>query len=145
MSCNNRYKKSTLNAYSQSNLTVETDGLLSFANFKETGCSIRFNGGTSINVDKPGLYQVIFNANAAESAAAGNIAVQLYRNGMEVPGAIAEAESGETTDIENLAFSTIVEVPPSCCCVDNDTILTVVNIGVSAVYSNANISVVKLC
>lgn len=144
MSCN-RYRKSTLNAYTQSNQAVAANGLIPFANFKRTGESIRFNGGTSVNIDKPGLYQVIFNGIVSETTTAGNVILQLHRNGIAVPGAIAEAQSGSATDIENLAFATIIEVSPSCCCVDNDSVLTVVNTGVGATLANANITVVKLC
>ena len=45
----------------------------------------------------------------------------------------------------NLAFSTIIKVPPSCCAIDNAVSLTLVNTGVAATYTNVNINITKLC
>ncbi len=145
MTCSNRYRKSTLNAYNSANQTIVTNGLVSFPNFNRTGCSIDFTGETSITIGRPGLYQITFNGIIESSGTSGSVIVQLFKNGMLVPGAVAEAQSTSATDIENIAFSTIVEIPPSCNCVNNDAILTVVNTGVEAVLNNANVTVVKLC
>lgn len=145
MTCSNRYRKSTLNAYNSDNQTITTSGLVSFPNFNRTGCSIDFTGGTSIAIDKPGLYQITFNGTVESSGTSGNVVVQLFKNGVLVPGAVSEAQLTSATDIENVAFSTIVEIPPSCNCVNNDATLTVVNTGVEAVLNNANVTVVKLC
>lgn len=145
MTCSNRYKKSTLRAYTDTTQVVAPNGLIPFANYKDTGCSIDFSGGTSVKINKPGLYQVTFNGYVVESAATGNIAVQLMNNGSKVSGAVAETNSSATTDIENLSFATIIDVAPSCSCIDNDVVLTVLNEGVAASFGNANLTIIKLC
>lgn len=145
MSCNRRYQKSTLNAFTNTNQAIAVNDLVKFANYKSTGCSIDFDGGSSIRIDKPGLYHIIFNAFTVESGTGGNVIVQLMKNGVPVAGAIAEAQSGTTTGIENLMFSTIVEIPKSCDCIDNSAVFTILNSGVAAAFGNVNISIVKLC
>lgn len=143
---NNNYKKSTLQAWNLANQNLAVNDSVKFTNSKETGCAIEFANGTgSVTIRKPGLYQITFNGVAVESGTVGNIIAQLKKNGETVRGAFAQAASATTAAIVNLAFSTIIEVPQSCACVNNTAVLTVENIGVPALFSNANISVVKLC
>ena len=71
--------------------------------------------------------------------------VQLFNNGVAVPGAIATSYSGAVAQDENLSFSTIVRVLPSCRIVDNSVTLTVQNIGVEAIFNSLNIVITKLC
>jgi hypothetical protein len=71
--------------------------------------------------------------------------VVLQNNGVAVPGAIATFTTTVADDATNLAFSTIIRVPPSCCAVDNTANLTLVNTGVAATYTNVNINITKLC
>jgi hypothetical protein len=96
-------------------------------------------------LNKPGYYYVTFNAVAAATTTVGELTVELYNNGVAVPG--AEASYTTTTAGENAtyAFSTIIRVPPSCCVVNNAAKLTVVNTGVAATYTNVNINITKLC
>lgn len=144
MACSNKYKKSTLRAYTDTTQVVAENGLIPFVNYKDTGCSIDFSGGTSVKINKPGLYQVTFNGYVVESTATGDIIVQLMNNGSKVSGAVAEANSS-TTDIENLSFTTIIDVAPSCNCIDNGVVLTVLNEGVAASFGNTNLTIIKLC
>lgn len=71
------------------------------------------------------------------------------KNTCDITTAIhAEGEATATvtvnTAIVNLKFATIVQVLNSCNCVKNDVDLTVINNGVQANLTNANIVVVKL-
>lgn len=145
MACNRKYQKSTLTAYTVPSTAAAVNGVLAFANRQLTGCSIDFTaGGTTVVLDKPGLYLVEFNATVANQGTTGNITAQLQRNGVNVPGATATTASASTTDLRTIAFTQIVEVSPSCCAVNNDANLTIVNSGVAANYSNFNINIVKL-
>lgn len=119
---NNIYKKSTLQAWNLSAQAAAVNDILTFNNSQKTGCAVEFANGT-----------------------AGDVAVQLQKNGADVPGAIAQATSANATAVVNPAFETIIEVPQSCACVNNTAVLTVKNIGVAANFANANLSVVKLC
>lgn len=121
------YRKSSLNAYNTAAQTVVEDGLFVFPESKLTGCSIKFaDGGSQVILDKPGLYFVFFETDTAG-------AVALLKNGIIVPGT-------EATRI----FATLIEVPPSCCAVDNRTRLTVQNTGAAATYQDATLIVFKL-
>lgn len=139
------YQKSTLSAFSQINQTVSANTPLTFANSEKTGCSIQFtSGGTSISLIKPGLYYVEFSASGTTSSSSGNIALQLFKNGNPISGALAFANSTSTTDAENLSFGKIIQVNPCCPSNNSPTVLTVVNTGVGAIYSTASINVFKL-
>jgi hypothetical protein len=96
-------------------------------------------------LNKPGYYYVTFNADGAATTAVGDIVVVLQNNGVAVPGAIATFTTTVADDATNLAFSTIIRVPHSCCAVDNTANLTLVNTGVAATYTNVNINITKLC
>ena len=63
-----------------------------------------------------------------------------------IPGALTSAASTTAlTDVESLSFSTIVQVKPSCCAVDNNVNLTFVNTGIPTTFSNINVAITKLC
>ena len=140
---NNCYKKSTLDAYNISEQTLTINENLDFTNSVKTGVSIEYiNGSSAITINRPGLYLVNFNAIGGGK---GNVIVKLQENGEDVRGAVAGASSAATTDIVNLSFSALIDVAPSCNCIKNDSVLTVLNAGVDANYINANITVTKLC
>ena len=109
-----------------------------------TGCTATRNGQT-FQLNKPGYYYVTFNAVAAATDTVGLLTMELYNNGVAVPGALASVTTTAAGAESNFAFSTIIRVPPSCCVVNNTAKLTVVNTGVDATYSNVNINITKLC
>lgn len=121
------HRKSSLNAFNTAEQTVVEDGLFVFPESNLTGCSIKFaDGGSQVKIVKPGLYLVYF-----ETQTAG--AVALLKNGVVVPNT-------ESTRI----FATLIEVPQSCCSVDNTVKLAVQNTGAAATYQGANLLVIKL-
>lgn len=134
----------TLNA---SGLAVVTDQSLNFENnLVLTGCTATHTaGGTTIALNKPGYYMVHFNGYGATTTTAGEVTVTMYINGEEAPYAAASAYSGAATDVTNLAFSTLVQVRPSCPSIDNAVRLTFVNEGVDATYNMYNVVVTKIC
>lgn len=144
---NRQYQKSVLDTYTLTDTAVAINGLLPLEqNSVLTGCSIKHPAGsTSIEITKPGLYLVNFNAEGSTAAASGNMTAQLFRNGVSVPGATASAASSAAADIESISFSKVILVRPSCCAVDNRTTLTFVNTGVAALYTTVNVNVIKLC
>lgn len=102
-------------------------------------------GSSSIQLKKPGVYLISVDAVAAESGTAGTVTMQLQKNGVNVEGATSSSNSAAVTDFNGMSFSTVIKVLPSCASIDNTTTLTVLNTGVGAIYSNTNITVVKLC
>lgn len=134
-----------ISSYNNTSQDVAINGLLTFTTDRIlTGCTATRNGQT-FQLNKPGYYYVTFNADGAATTAVGDIVVVLQNNGIAVPGAIATFTTTVADDATNLAFSTIIRVPPSCCAVDNTANLTLVNTGVAATFTNVNINITKLC
>lgn len=134
-----------ISSYNNTSQEVAINDLLTFTTDRIlTGCTATRNGQT-FQLNKPGYYYVTFNADGAATTAVGDIVVVLQNNGVAVPGAIATFTTTVADDATNLAFSTIIRVPPSCCAVDNTANLTLVNTGVAATYTNVNINITKLC
>ena len=134
-----------ISSYNNTSQEVAINSLLTFTTDRIlTGCTATRNGQT-FQLNKPGYYYVTFNADGAATTAVGDIVVVLQNNGVAVPGAIATFTTTVADDATNLAFSTIIRVPPSCCAVDNTANLTLVNTGVAATYTNVNINITKLC
>lgn len=134
-----------ISSYNITTQEVAANGLLTFSTDRIlTGCTATRNGQT-FQLNKPGYYYVTFNADGAATTAAGDIVVVLQNNGIAVPGAIATQTVAAADDAVNLAFATIIRVPPSCCAVDNTANLTLVNTGVATTYTNVNINITKLC
>ena len=131
------YNITTQTVATNENLAFTTDRIL-------TGCTAT-RDGTTFRLNKPGYYYVTFNAVAAASTTVGELTVELFNNGVAVPGAEASYTTTTAGENANYAFSTIVRVLPSCCAVDNTALLTIVNTGVDATYVNANINITKLC
>ena len=134
-----------LSSYNNTTQDVAINGLLTFTTDRVlTGCTATRNGQT-FQLNKPGYYYVTFNADGAATTAVGDLIVVLQNNGVAVPGAIATFTTTVADDAVNIAFSTIIKVPPSCCAVDNTANLTLVNTGVAATFTNVNINITKLC
>lgn len=146
-SSNNLYQKSLLNTYTNTSQTVTTGANIRFDNINVLdGCSIDFNAGTtSITLEKAGVYLVTIDATVSDAGTPGAVGLQINRNGAGVNGATSRVVTTASTDVYPLGVSTLVKVLPSCCAVDNTTVLTISNIGLSAIYANANLTVVKLC
>ena len=134
-----------ISSYNTTTQAVATGDLLTFTTDRIlTGCTATRNGQT-FQLNKPGYYYVTFNAIAAATTTVGELTVELQNNGVVVPGAVSTYTTTTAGDNATYAFSTIIRVPPSCCVVDNTARLTLVNSGVDATYTNANINITKLC
>ncbi len=135
-----------LQSYSQ-NITVPTASSIPFNNNFEKGCSVVQNGAGSFQFNKKGLYLVSFDASAFASATAGNITVQLFKDGVADPGGLTQANSTAATDIEALSFTAHVQVPCDNTCACNVAPVTVQirNTGVAATFVQANVVITRLC
>lgn len=140
-----QYQKSLLSAYSNTQ-TIGADNAIPFNEINLlNGCSINFSAGTStINLVKPGIYLITVDATVSDVDVAGVVTIQINRNGVQIPGAIVSDTAAIDTNY-SMSITTLVKVLPSCCAIDNQTNITVVNSGIEATYSNTNISIVKLC
>lgn len=138
----NIHEKSALDSVTVAAQAVVADGYLDFAtNSILDGCSIsHVAGSNTVSLLKRGLYQVSVNADI-EPTAAGDIAVQLVRNGVAIPGSIATV-TGAAATTYNVAFTALVKVLPSCCVIDNTANLQV-QVTAAGTVTNAHIVVVK--
>lgn len=139
-SCN---KKSTINANFAASQAVAVDSVFNFPNVTRTGSSIVSNGSGSFTLDNAGLYLIIASVSGA-GAAAGNLSIQINSNGALIPGTVQVANSTAVTDIVNLTTSTIVDIPRSCACINNDAVITIVNSGIAGTFVNGSVQIVKL-
>lgn len=139
-SCN---RKSTINANFAASQAVAVDSVFNFPNVTRTGSSIVSNGSGSFTLDNAGLYLIIASVSGA-GAAAGNLSIQINRNGALIPGTVQVANSTAATDIVNLTTSTIVDIPRSCACINNDAVITIANSGIAGTFVNGSIQIIKL-
>ena len=148
MSCCDKFKKSALDAYSTTaRVYVTNDNVIYDNSYIHSGESICYTAGTpTAKIVKSGLYLVMFSANAIATTA-GNITMQLFRNGVAVSGANATVTAANTTDTNNITLHTLIEVGNACCCsgITNSNIpLVITNTGVGVTVSNAKLDVIKL-
>lgn len=83
---------------------------------------------------------VVSNDNAINEL----ISVIMENNGVAVNSAQACATSESITDIENIEFTALVRVRPSCCSVDNTARLQFKVTGSNALVYFANVVVTKI-
>lgn len=134
-----------LEGYS-TNIEVATDASIPFNNVTiEKGCTAKLNAPASISLNKSGVYMVAVDA-AGIPTTAGIMSIQLSKDGVLQPQA-QSLVTGATTDIDNMSFTTLVQVKENntCSCCTSPTIVRVINTGVPATYNIANICVTKIC
>lgn len=144
MACNcNCNRKSTINANFAASQALAINDVFNFPNVTKTGISVISNGSGSFTLDNAGLYLIIASVSGA-GAAAGNLSIQINSNGALIPGTVQVANSTAVTDIVNLTTSTIVDIPRSCACINNDAVITIVNSGIAGTFVNGAIQIIKL-
>lgn len=138
-----------LEMYMNSPVSVGVGSPITFTKRKEqTGCTaVGVAPASSIRLNRPGFYEVNFNAVVANNTlASGLVGVEMTRDGIVDESALARATSAGATDFVNLSFSTLVRVGRGCpCSCDNPGIELGFRItGVAALVSFANVVVTKL-
>jgi hypothetical protein len=148
MSCCDKYKKSVLDAYSNTSRTYVTNDNIFYDNaYILNGESITYTANTATpKIVKSGLYLVMFSADAVATTA-GDITMQLLRNNVAVPSAKATVTAANTTDTNNITLHTLIEVNNTCCCSGvgvNSIPVSIANTGVGVTVTNAKIDIIKL-
>lgn len=135
-----------LEAYSL-NQTVAANGVLPFNSVTlKKGCTAELSGVSSIQLNKCGIYEIIFNITATASAA-GNIVVNMTKNGTVQPQATRTITGATTTTTEDVSIATLVQVTENnngCCC-SSPTTVQFINAGVGVIANNINVVVTKIC
>lgn len=137
----------------ETGLTLLTGAAVPFnINSINTGCKVIHAAGTpTIEINRSGYYKIDFSSFGSNTGAvvagtpySGTYSFQLYNKDVPVVNAVASASSIAATAIENVMFSTILYIPPSCCAVNNNASLTIRYLGQEGTLLNANLSVIRL-
>lgn len=135
-----------LEAYSKNQTIPATSGVIPFNSVTlKKGCTAELTGTNTIQLNKCGVYEVLFNATALATAA-GNITVSMTKNGVTQPQATRTITGATVATSVNVPISTLVQVTDnnSCKCCDSPTILQFVNTGV-AWTGDVDVVVTKIC
>lgn len=110
-------------AYNATNTTYTTNQPINFTSIRYEDCRIDLNNSNTITINTPGRYYVVFHGVGASDTANSVFTVQLYNNGVPVPGITTTISTVSATEPETLSASTIVNVLPSCAAICNRTSL----------------------
>lgn len=137
-----------IQAYSNS-ITVDTAASVPFNSVALVkGCSVEQQNLTTFIFNRRGIYLVSVDATGNTSGTSGNIALQLYKNGIARPEAFNSAASTAVADVESLSFETLVQVEDDnalCRCNKEPTTIQIQNTGVAAQFEHINIVITKRC
>lgn len=135
-------------SYNIEKQSLGTDSIVVFTTDAiKTGCTVTHTEGTGIfTLTRPGYYYVTVTADlaATEAQTTDPVQLQLYNGTTALSAATAAELSTSDTDIVNLTINTIIKVEPSCCIVNNNVSLNVVNTGVEATAFNTTITITKI-
>lgn len=135
-----------IEAYSL-NTSVLTDGTIPFnAVALKKGCTADLEGVSTIELNKCGVYEVIFNATVTPTAA-GTVTIQMLKNGVIQPQATRTLTGVTTTTSANVPIATLVQVSEDndCRCCTKPTIIQFINAGVGLNINNTNVVITKIC
>ena len=144
--------KTSLTVYNEQAQALQPGQQVSFPNVGvKTGCTnslVQGASGETVTINKPGLYQVIVNADILGTAA-GDVQLILERataanpQAQAVPGA-EETVTAAAGTTYNVSFATLVNVLPSCPSVNNRVTLSVQMNTTAATISRANMNIVRI-
>lgn len=110
------------------------------------GTSAQLLGTSTIQFNKCGVYEVTVSFSATATTA-GDISLQLRKDGILQPQAISTITAADATSIHSSSFTTLVQVPsnnmPNCPC-STPSRIEIVNTGVGATYNNIDVTVVRI-
>lgn len=128
-----------VNVAENANIPLTTVALLK-------GTSTQLLGASTIQLNKCGVYEVTVSGSVVGSAA-GEIIVQLEKNGVAQPQAVSLITAADATSQLPFSFTTLVQVPDNnyinCPCATTTTI-SLRNTGIEATYSTINVTVVRI-
>ena len=118
-------------------VTVTTGTSINFGSIiRKYGCNVNLSGGNAV-IRGCGYYAIDTNVNFT-SGVAGTITVQLYKDGIAIPGAVSTI-SGVAADVEALTIPTLIRIPCDC-----ESTITAVISGVTGVVNSSSIRIIKL-
>ena len=106
-------------AFSTAETEYVLDDFVTLEGIRYEDCRVRVTNGSTFTINTPGRYYIAFNAVGSSTVAASPFALQLVINGDDVPGVRSEITSTAADDPQDMSFSTIVNVMPSNCFINN--------------------------
>lgn len=145
MACPNKYQKSSLRAYNQSEQNFSTSGNIVFSNIAYTsGTSISCAANSdTIYLKTNGLYYITIDVVMANGTANTDTIVQMYANGALVPAALVETTLTTTTDFQDGTISAVIPVD-GCNCPCMSKAITFKVSGTTALIEGVNVNVIRL-
>ena len=132
-------------AYSTTTNAYVLDDLVTFENIRFEDCRVRVTNGSTFTINTPGRYYVFFGGVGSSDTAASPFAVQLFNNDVAIPAVRSEITSTAADDPQSMSFSTIINVMPSNCYVNNTVNLQVrVTSTDPGALANANLIIFRL-
>lgn len=132
-------------AYNTTSTTYTTNQPINFSTIRYEDCRVQLRNNNTIVINTPGRYYVFFHGVGASDTANGQFTVQLYNNGVAVPGIVTTISTSTATEPETLAASTIVNVLPSCAAICNNTSLQFIVTSTNAgTLTSANVVIFRL-
>lgn len=132
-------------AYNAAATDYVLDDLVEFNNIRYSDCRVRLTNGSTITINTPGRYYVYFGGVGSSDTAASPFSVQLFNNDLPVAAIRSEITSTAAEDTQTLSFSTIINVLPSNCYVNNTVNLQVrVTSEEAGTIENANLVIFRL-
>ena len=109
------------------------------------GVSASHSAPATIELNKSGIYMVSVDASITP-AAAGDVSIQLAKNGILDQGAYSIA-TGAADNTVTLGFSSLVQVKENntCCCNTSPTTLQLINTGQAGTFPIVKMVVTKIC
>lgn len=132
---------------------VVTNGIIQLGNVYRRYCR-KINGvktfefdNTDVILQQSGMYHITVTA-VGSGSAAGTLAIQLYENGVPVPGVFSnETITTPDTELRTLTLDYFVLVDSTCVLGQTSTVakaISLVNTGVEATYTSVVMNIEKV-
>ena len=130
--------KSLIQVANQSEQTVAANSIINLGSTQRRyGCNLRLSGN-GIEVNGEGYYKIDASVSVSPTSA-GAVTVALYKNGVQIPGAIAYTTG---TAGDPIALPIVATIRQNCCCDSADN-LTLVLIEGAGTVNNVSLRVEK--
>ena len=118
--------RSLIQTTNQTTQAVALNGIISLGSvLRRFGCNLRLSGN-AVECVGEGYYTISCNVSVAPTAA-GDVAVALFDNGVQIPGAIAYGSVAAAGDLITLPIETTIR--QGCCCDSADSVTVVLLAG----------------
>lgn len=135
-----------LEIYSKNQTIAASTGIIPFTSTSlKKGCTSELFGTDTVHLNKCGVYEIIFEGEYV-AGTAGNINIQMTKNGTVQQQSIRTVIGASTTESKSVSICTLVQVKDNntCRCCDSPTVIQFVNTGVGIV-GDSNLTITKLC